>query len=56
VDLHTELFTRNDGMLQSGPDPIAEEILRRRAIGETIGANADSTRDVSFSKKLQSSN
>jgi hypothetical protein len=56
VDPHTELFTRNDGMLQSGPDPIAEEVLRRRAIGETIGAYADSTRDVIFSKKLQSSN
>jgi hypothetical protein len=53
---HTELFTRNDGTLQSGPDPIAEEASRRRAICETIGANADSTSDVVFSKKLQSSN
>jgi hypothetical protein len=23
VDPHSELFVRNDGMLQSGPDPIA---------------------------------
>lgn len=55
VNPHTELFTRNDRMLQSGPDPIAEEASRRRANGETTG-NADSTRDVVFSKKLQSSN
>jgi len=26
VDPHSELFVRNDGMIQSGPDPIAEGI------------------------------
>jgi hypothetical protein len=56
VDPRTELFARNDGMLQSGPDSIAEEASRQRAIGETTGANADGTRDVVISKKRQSSN
>jgi hypothetical protein len=31
VDPHTELFARDDGMLQSGPDPIAAEGSIRQA-------------------------
>jgi hypothetical protein len=55
VDLHTELFTRGDGMLQSGPDPITAQYSCPRAVGETRGANADGTLDVVFSRKLQAS-
>jgi hypothetical protein len=51
VDPHTELFAREDGMVQSGPDPIAGESSRRQ--GETRTANADSTW---VSKKFQLSN
>ena len=51
VDRRTELFTRNDGMVQSGPDPIAaESSLRQR---ETGVANADS---AWAAKKFQPSN
>jgi hypothetical protein len=35
VDPHSELFTRHDGMLQSGPDPVsvtAPVTLRPRAV------------------------
>jgi hypothetical protein len=51
VDPRTELFAREGGMIQSGPDPIAEGSLRGGA-----GANADSTEDVVFNKKFQVSN
>jgi hypothetical protein len=51
VDPHSELFARDDGMIQSGPDP---EGLRRQS--ETRMSSADSTRDVVFSKKFQPSN
>jgi hypothetical protein len=54
VDPHTELFARDDGMVQSGPDPIAVEGSRRQ--GETRTSNTDSTRHVVFSKKFQPSN
>ena len=54
VNPHTELFARDDGMVQSGPDPIAAEGLRRQ--GETRTSNADSAWDVVFSKKFQPSN
>ena len=56
VDPHSELFARDDGMIQSGPDPVAAEISRRQAIGETRILNTDSSRDVVFSKKFQLSN
>ena len=32
VDPHTELFARDDGMVQSGPDPIAAEGVAPRLI------------------------
>jgi hypothetical protein len=54
VDPHTELFVRNDGMVQSGPDPVAAEGSLRQA--ETRHSTADSTPDVVFSKKFQLSN
>jgi hypothetical protein len=49
VDPHTELFVRNDGMVQSGPAPAAEGSLRQ---AETRRSTADGTPDVVFSKKF----
>jgi hypothetical protein len=54
VDPHTELFAREDGMVQSGPDPIAADGSLRQA--ETRHSIADGTPDVVFSKKFQLSN
>jgi hypothetical protein len=54
VDPHTELFVRNDGMVQSGPDPVAAEGSLRQA--ETRHSTADGIPDVVFSKKFQLSN
>jgi hypothetical protein len=54
VDPDTELFPRDDGMVQSGPDPIAAEGSLQR--GETRPSRADGTPDVVFSKKFQPSN
>jgi hypothetical protein len=51
VDPHSELFARDDGMVQSGPDPIAAEGSRRQ--NEARTSNADSTR---VSRKFQLSN
>jgi hypothetical protein len=50
VDPHTELFARDDGMVQSGPDAIAQGSRRQ---GETRTSNADGTQ---VSKKFQLSN
>ena len=46
VDPHAELFAREDGMVQSGPDPVAAE----GSPGQT------ETADVVFGKKFQLSN
>jgi hypothetical protein len=54
VDPHTELFVRNDGMVQSGPDPVAAEGSLRQA--ETRHSTADGTPDVVNGKKFQLSN
>lgn len=54
VDPRTELFAREDGMVQSGPDPIAAEGSLRGA--ETRETTADGTPDVVFGKKSQLSN
>jgi hypothetical protein len=51
VDPHTELFVRDDGMVQSGPDPIAVEGSFRQA--EARPSNADRIPDVVFGKKFQ---
>jgi hypothetical protein len=53
VDPHTELFVRDDGMVQSGPDPIAEGSLGG---GPTRTSNAGSTQGAVFNKKFQVSN
>jgi hypothetical protein len=31
VDPHSELFVRRDGMIQSGPDPVAKDALTAKA-------------------------
>lgn len=49
VDPQTELFTRDDGMVQSGPEPMAAESLLRQH--QTDVSNADRT----WAKKFQSS-
>jgi hypothetical protein len=54
VDPHTELFVRNDGMVQSGPEPMAAEGSLRQA--ETGHSNADGSPDVVNGKKFQLSN
>ena len=54
VDPHTELFARDDGMVQSGPDPTAAERSLRQA--ETRRSTGDGIPDVVFSKKFQPSN
>jgi hypothetical protein len=54
VDPRTELFVRDDGMVQSGPDPIAAEGSLRQA--ETRQSTVDGTPDVVVSKKFQLSN
>jgi hypothetical protein len=54
VDPHTEVFVRDDGMVQSGPDPIAAKGSLRQA--ETRHSNADGSPDVVNGKKFQLSN
>jgi hypothetical protein len=54
VDPHTELFVRDDGMVQSGPDPIAAEGPLRQA--EIHPSKANGIPDVVSSKKFQLSN
>ncbi|HEV7876861.1 hypothetical protein [Bradyrhizobium sp.] len=50
VDSHTELFVRDDGLVQSGPDPIAMEGSLRQA--EIRHSTADGTPDVVFSHEI----
>jgi hypothetical protein len=52
VNPQTELFTRDDGMVQSGPDPVSAE----RGQGEASRSNAGGTTEVVFSRKFQLSN
>jgi len=44
VDPHSELFVRDDGMVQSGPDPVSAEAPLPKNAGETRISNADSSR------------
>jgi hypothetical protein len=37
VDPHSELFTRHDGMMQSGPDPVSAPAPVLRSTGEPCG-------------------
>ena len=43
VDPHSELFARNDGMVQSGPDPVSAEAPLPQTTGEARTSNADSS-------------
>jgi hypothetical protein len=54
VDPHSELFVRNDGMVQSGPDPISAEASLAQNAGETRTSNADSNQHFVVRKKFQS--
>ena len=55
VDPHSELFVRNDGMVQSGPDPISAEAPLAQNAGETGTSNAESAPLV-LRKNFQSAN
>jgi hypothetical protein len=41
VDPHTELFVRNDGMVQSGPDPVSAKAPSAQDADETREAHSD---------------
>jgi hypothetical protein len=56
VDPRSELFVRDDGMVQSGPDPISAKAPFEQNAGEARTSNADSSRQVVPSKKFQASN
>jgi len=43
VDPHSELFARNDGMVQSGPDPISAKAPLAQNAGEARTSNAGSS-------------
>jgi hypothetical protein len=46
VDPHSELFVRNDGMVQSGPDPVAAGAPRGQGTSRSHASDADSTRHL----------
>jgi hypothetical protein len=52
VDPHSELFVRNDGMVQSGPDPVSAKALLAQNTGAT--GEADSHQHAVVRKKFQS--
>jgi hypothetical protein len=56
VDPHTELFVRNDGMVQSGPDPVSAKAPLAQDAGETRTSNAGSSQRLVRSRKFQSAN
>jgi hypothetical protein len=56
VDPHSELFVRDDGMVQSGPDPISAKAALPQNAVEARTSNADSSRHVVPSRKFQASN
>jgi hypothetical protein len=41
VEPHPEFFVRDDGMVQSGPDPISAQALFLKAAGDTGTSHAD---------------
>jgi hypothetical protein len=55
VDPHSELFVRDDGMVQSGPDPISAQAPPAQDAGETDASHADSISQVA-PRKFQSAN
>jgi hypothetical protein len=44
VDPHSELFVRNDGMVQSGPYPVSAEAPLPQTTVEARASNVDSSR------------
>ncbi len=54
VDPRSELFVRDDGMVQSGPDPIAAQAPLAQNAGETRASDADGTWHFVPRKKFQS--
>lgn len=54
LDPHAELFVRGDGMVQSGPDPIAAEAPLSQATGETRPSNAEGAPRLAAGKKCLS--
>jgi len=52
--LHSELFVRNDGMVQSGPDPVSAKAPLAQNAGET--READSDQHLVVRKTFQSAN
>jgi hypothetical protein len=54
VDQHSELFVRSDGMVPSGPDPIAAEARLSQATGETRPTNAEGAPRLAAGKKCLS--
>src|ERR1700687_3837391 len=54
-DPHSELFVRNDGMVQSGPDPISAKAPFPQSAGGRRASNADSAPLV-LRKKFQAVN
>jgi hypothetical protein len=55
VDPYSELFVRNDGMVQSGPDPVSAQVPDLRA-GDVRAANAGGTARAVARKKPVSAN
>jgi hypothetical protein len=54
VDPDSELFARADGMVQSGPDPVAEQAARAQGTRQARTSDSDSTpRDLRW-RKFQS--
>jgi hypothetical protein len=56
VDPRSELFVRDDGMVQSGPDPISAKAPLAQNAGEARTSEADSNPHLAVRKKLQSAN
>jgi len=54
VDPHSELFVREDGMVQSGPDPISTQASFPNATGESGTSHADSIPHLVPRQKCQS--
>jgi hypothetical protein len=52
VDPRSELFVRDDGMVQSGPDPISAKAPFEQNAGEARTSNADSSRQVVQAKSF----
>ena len=54
VDPNSELFVRNDGMVQSGPDPVSAPVPHLPATGEVRDSSPGSVQRDAAHKKLQS--